>query len=51
MSGLLGKDLSANPCREMLAGRLCLPLSKYLKREMRFDAGNLPQVAGTGKWR
>ena len=28
---LLCKDLFANPCREMLAGGLCPPLSKHLK--------------------
>jgi hypothetical protein len=31
---LLCKDLPANPCREMLAGGLCLPLSKHFKRKM-----------------
>jgi hypothetical protein len=31
---LLCKDLPANPCREMLAGGLCPPLSKHFKRKM-----------------
>jgi hypothetical protein len=32
--GLLCKDLLANSCREMLAGELCSPSSKYFKRKM-----------------
>jgi hypothetical protein len=31
---LLCKDLSANPCHEMLVGELCLPLSKHFKVKM-----------------
>jgi len=31
---LLCKDLSANPCHEMLVGELFLPLSKHLKVKM-----------------
>jgi hypothetical protein len=31
---LLCKDLLANPCREMLVGGLCPPLSKHFKRKM-----------------
>jgi hypothetical protein len=31
---LLGRDFPANPCREMLAGGLCPPLSKHFKRKM-----------------
>jgi hypothetical protein len=31
---LLCKDLLANPCREMLAGGLCPPLSKHFKCKM-----------------
>ena len=31
---LLCKDLSANPCHEMLVGELCLPLSEHLKVKM-----------------
>jgi hypothetical protein len=32
--GLLCEDLLANPCRKMLAGGLCPPLSKHFKRKM-----------------
>ncbi|MDR2161481.1 MAG: hypothetical protein LBO77_04995 [Desulfovibrio sp.] len=32
--GLLGKDLPANPCREMLAGELGPPLSNHLKAKL-----------------
>jgi hypothetical protein len=31
---LLGKDFPENPCREIGAGRLCLPLSDKLKRKI-----------------
>jgi hypothetical protein len=31
---LLCKDLSANPCHEMLVGELGLPLSKHFKVKM-----------------
>jgi hypothetical protein len=37
-SELLCKDLFANPCREMLAGGLCPPLSKHFKRKILQDA-------------
>jgi len=34
---LLCKDLSANPCREMLVGELGLPLSKHFKVKMLYQ--------------
>jgi hypothetical protein len=33
----LCKDLSANPYHEMLAGELCLPSSKYIKKMLYLD--------------
>ncbi len=33
MSELLSKDLSSNPCREIVVGELCSPLSDYFKRK------------------
>jgi hypothetical protein len=32
--GPLCKDLPANPCREMVAGELCPPLSNHLKAKL-----------------
>ena len=29
---MLDKDLETNPCRQMIVGRLCRPLSNHLKR-------------------
>jgi hypothetical protein len=32
--GQLCKDLPANPCREMVAGERCSPLSNHLKAKL-----------------
>jgi hypothetical protein len=39
---LLCKDLFTNPCREMLAGELCSPLSKHFKRKMLYCKKETP---------
>jgi hypothetical protein len=42
--GLLGKDLLANSCREMLAGELCPPSSKHFKRKNSLEQFDFEKV-------